>query len=450
VRRRLLATWLLVVPGLVLVELAPAVASQAERWTPLQPATDHTVAVALADGTAALISIGGDDDATIYDQRRAADGSLGTPTEVTTVDGAEDCRPVEAATALSNVAVAVECFTQTGLDDPPMRLAALVWTAAGGWTWQVHFSSTLSSLDYSPDGQYVVFTSKNRYGRPHHLTSYHAEQGWRDVRRREIGPAGDDLVAAVTDDGDLYALRGAGFEDEPGYWWGGRLAIFRYDASRGEWARLFARSYPDGGIRPVGVDIAGGRVFAAVVRSRSTGALHGLEDKLVALSGNPRNPRVWKDMGWVRDVLAADAAITSRGVGVVGWQQLDEPRSVRPHLTTWAPQRQPTLYHLPWPTTPTDAAGSGRAMDLSVSANGSSAVAVVRHRQGSPRSAVAAAAFKVRRDGAILDSVDATWRRQPVDTTVQVVASASTASATLGRMRGPFVTLPQVRLGFLP
>jgi len=166
--------------------------------------------------------------------------------------------------------VAVECQANTGLEDPPTTLAELVWTGDDGWVWHVQPEGELGSLDYSSHGRYVVFTTNSQYGRAHHVTSYHADLGWRDLTRRELGSTGDDLVAAINDAGSVVALRGAGFEDEPGYWFGGRLLVESYDATTGTWRQRFSRRYPDGGVDPAGIDLAAGRIVATLVRSRST------------------------------------------------------------------------------------------------------------------------------------------------------------------------------------
>jgi hypothetical protein len=432
-----------------LAVLSPADATEGQ-WSPLQEAGGNTLAVALDSQTTALISVGGQDDATIYDQRRTAAGTLGPTTAVTTVDDAAYCRPVEAVTALGNVAVAVECQAKTGLEDPPTRLVELVWTGDDGWVWKVQPEGELGSLDYSTQGQYVVFTSNSQYGRPHHVTSYHADLGWRDLTRRELGSTGDDLVAAISDAGNVVALRGAGFEDEPGYWFGGRLRIETYDAAAGRWTQAFTRKYPDGGINPAGVDLAAGRIMATLVRSRSTGKVSGLADKVVVLSGKPNHPRFWSSPRWQRHVLTASAAITRSGVGVAGWQAVDDRRTATSWFATWARARkEPSVHDLNGSTTLTDAAASGRAMDLSVSANGHCAIAYVRHRAGVDHSTVAATLFRVGRDGAPRRKVDATWR-QPVDTTVDMTVSATSTSITLGRMIGPFVPSPLTQYSVYP
>jgi hypothetical protein len=77
-------------------------------------------------------------------------------------------------------------------------------------------------------------------------------------------------------------------------------------------------------------------------------------------------------------------------------------------------------------------------MDLSISAGGHGAIAYVRHRPGVGRATVGVASFRVGGDGGLRRQVDETWQ-QPVTTTVDVTASATSASVTLGRMAGPFV-----------
>ena len=310
VHRRVSSLCVLAVAASTLATLSPADAAE-DEWGPLHKADGSTLAVALDNRTTALVSVGGPDDATIYDQRRTA-GTLGPRTEVMTVEGAESCRPVEAVTELGNFAVAVECQTQTGLEDPPTTLVEMVWTGDDGWVWQVQPEGELGSVDYSPRGQYVVFASNSRYGRRHHVTSYHADLGWRDLTRRELEPTGDDLVAAISDSGNLVALRGAGSEDEPGSWYGGRLRIETYNAGAGTWTTQFSRTYPSGGIHPSGIDLSAGRILATVVRSRSTGELDGLEDRVVVLSGKPSGPRRAHREAVVRDVGAHRRA-TVRG-----------------------------------------------------------------------------------------------------------------------------------------
>ncbi len=449
VHRRLSALCVLAVAVSALATPSPAGAVD-DEFGPLQEADGSTLAVALDSRTTALVSVGGPDDATIYDQRRTAAGALGPRTEVTTVEGATSCRPVEAVTELGNFAVAVECQTRTGLEDPPTKLIELVWTGDDGWVWHVQRESDLGSLDYSPHGQYVVFTSNSRYGRPHHVTSYHADLGWRDLTRRELGLTGDDLIAAISDAGNVVALRGAGSEDEPGYWFGGRLRIETYNDTVGKWTHQFTRDYPDGGIDPSGIDMSAGRIVATLVQSRSTGELYGRADRVVLLSGIPSDPRFWSSPRWNRQVLTASAAITRAGVGVLAWHAVDDRRTAKPWFATWTPQHeQPSVHDLKWRTTLTDAAVSGRAMDLSVSANGHGAIAYVRHRRGVGHSTVAGASFRVGRSGGLHRQVDATWQ-QPVDATVNATAGATSTSITLGHMGGPFVLSPLTQYSIGP
>ena len=410
-------------------------AAAADGWSPLQEVGGHALAVALEDGSTALVSIGGDDGATVFDQRRAADGTLGPLTRVTSVRGADSCEPVEAATSRSNFAVAVECRTTTGLEDPPTTLVELVWTGDDGWVWRVQRKASLGSVDYSPRGQYAVFASNSEYGRPHHVTSYHADLGWRDLTRRESGSTGDDMVVAINDAGDVVALRGAGSEDEPGYWYGGRLRLETYDDATRTWTRRTTRSFRDGGIDPLGIDVVGSRFAAAVVESRSTGRLRGREDRIVLLTGRPGDPRTWSSRRWSRQVLTGEAALTDDGVAVASWHALSDGHTARPWFATWpARDRAPDVHDLPGPTTLTEAAASGRAMDLSVSPGGHGAIAWVRHRRGDDHASVAGASFRIGRDGRLGEQVDATWEQQPVGTTVDVTASEASTSATLRRL----------------
>ena len=448
VHRRLLALVAVAATASTLATPSPAGAADG-GWSPLVEAGGHALAVALDDGTTVLVSVGGPDDATVYDQRRSATGELGPRTAVTTVGDAEACRPAQAATAAGNLAVAVECSAKTDLEDPPTRLAELVWTGDDGWVSHVQPEGELGSLDYSPQGQYAVFTSNSRYGRGHHVTSYQADLGWRDLKRRELGGYGDDLVAAIGDDGDVVALRGAGFEDEPGYWFGGRLRLETYDAATGAWTRQFDRRYPNGGIDPAAVDVAEDRITATVVRSRSTGQVDGLDDRLVLLSGEPGEPRSWSPTRWSRDVLAATAAVTRSGVAVAAWQEVGRGGAVQPRFATWAPGRgRPRVWDLQRRTTLTNAATSGRALDVAVSATGHGAVAYVRHRSGVAHAEVAGASFRVDRHGRLHDLVETTWRR-PVGTTVDVTAGATSASVTLGRMARTYYVPPTTRYSVL-
>ncbi len=437
------------IAGSTLPATGPAAADEA--WSPLQESTGSTLAVALDDGTTALISVGGADEATVVDQRRAADGTVGAATTVLTVEDAEACRPVDAATAVGNFAVAVECRLQTEFEEPPTVLAALVWTADDGWVWRVQRDAVLGSVDYSPAGQYAVFATDSEYSKAHHVTSYHADLGWRDLTRRERGVATtDDIVAAIDDAGNVVAIRGAGFEDEPGYWFGGRLRIETYDDAAQEWTRRLSRSYPDGGIDPQAIDVSGGRFAATLVESRSTGRLYGREDRVVVLTGRPGSPRTWTSPRWGRQVITAAGAVTGDGVGVASWQAVDRGRTARSWVATWTPKAtKPTVRALPGRTSRTDATLSGDTMDLAVSDNGRGAVAWVRHRRGAEQSSVAGTSFHIGRDGRVGDRVDATWL-QPVGATVAVTASETSSAVTLGRMIADFYPAPETRFSVIP
>ncbi|GAA1919428.1 hypothetical protein [Nocardioides hwasunensis] len=442
----------LAVAAALLVSATLAVSSSAaapESWGALQEADGHGLAVALDGEQTALISVGGSDEATVYDQRRAGDGSVGAPVEVMTVAGADHCRPVEAASADGNLAVAVECQRTTDLEDPPTRLVELVWTGDDGWAWRVQPEGELGSLDWSPGGQFALFTSNSQYGRPHHLTSYHPDLGWRDLTRRERGLTGDTMIAAVDDSGDAVALRGAGFEDKPGYWFGGRLRIETYDAARRTWTTRVTRRYPDGGVHPTGLDLDGGRIAATVVESRSTGRLDSRDSRVVVLSGRPGDPRVWAPRRWSRQVVTSSAAITGQEVAVVAWQAVDRGRTARPRVATWVPRRpQPRVRSLAGATTLTDATVSGDTMDLAVSAGGRGVVAWVAHTRGARQSSVEVTSFQVGRDGHLRHPVAATWS-QPVGATVAVTSGDTSSAVTIGRVIAQFYPAPETRFAVI-
>jgi hypothetical protein len=432
----------------VAVALAAVVAplpASAEQWSPLTTVPTRTLAVALDDGTTALMSTGGPAGATVYDQRRAADGSLGPSTAVVSVPGVTACRPVESASALSNVAVGVECQVVTGQEEPPTRLVELVWTGDDGWVWKVVREGELASVDYSPQGQYALFASNSRYGGPHRLTTYHADLGWEALRRPQLGPTGDHLVAAVSDGGDVVAVRGASDEDEPGYYTDGRLRVDTWANAgvRGRWTVRLDRAYPDGGVRPTAVDLGGSGYTATLVQSRSTGRLDGRADRLVVLGGTPTAVRLRAVGRWSRQVLAADAARTVAGVGVAAWQSV-EGRTARTRLATWAPGRARPVVRalaLPGRTTLTDAVATGRGLDLAVSPGGRGLVARVEHLRGATDATVRADAFTVDGAGAVGPGVQAAWP-QPRGVTVDVSAAAASAAVALGLLSGPFYLEP--------
>jgi len=443
----------LVVGGLLLTGLQQAEAAP-PTWTPLESAGDNTLPIAQDHGRTLLISTGGPDDATIYEQHRAADGSLGPRTAITTVDEAEGCLPARSATAIGNVAVAVECRTTTGLEDPPIRLAALVHTDDDGWTWQIFGDARLGSLDYSPGGQYVVFTTNSEYGRRHHVTTYHADLGWQDLRRRERGFSGDRVIAAVTDAGAIIELQSAGSEDEPGYWIDGRLALSRFDPVTARWTRLQTHRYPDGGIFGTDIDVAGGRVFATATRYRDTGQLNGRDARLLVLRGGVPHAHIEMVGEFTRGILAAHSAITRDGVGVAAWQAKGDDRLAAAAFLTWSPRRSnPTVVDLQATTKVTNAVGFGRGLDLALQANGHGVIAWVESSRKASRSTVGAASFAIARHGRIVESgprrpVDATWRDRPLNTTVSVSSSVRGGTVTLGRL-DLFLPSRQVRFSSL-
>lgn len=420
------------------------------QWSPLHPASDGSRAVALADGSTALVSVGGDRGATVFDQRLAGDGSLGPRVEVTSVDDVEDCRVVDAATAVSTIAVAVECRVRTGVEEPPTRLLQLVWTGDEGWVWKVRPEGEIGSVDVSPQGRYALFASNSGYGRPHHLTSHHPDLGWSDLTR-PVAPldAGADMIAAINDAGSLLTVRGEGSEIEPGSWDGGRLRIDGWNARTEEWTTKHTRRRERGGFTARGVDVAGGRFVATVVESRSTGELDGRAHRVLVLSGRPSRPRSWTTPRWAYGVLAGRAATTASGVGVVAWQAASKPVPVedplgaapvsqlRSWVATWAPSRgRPVTERLVGRTPEDDAAWYDRSLDLSVGADGHGVVAHVQHDRDGADWAVTARSFVVGPRGRLRHVSEQAWRL-PADPVVDVVAAAGNTSITLGSMVGP-------------
>ena len=167
------------------------------------------------------------------------------------------------------------------------------------------------------------------------------------------------------------------------------------------------------------------------------------------MSGKPSKPRLWSSHRWNRQVLTASAGITQEGVGVAAWHAVGNGRTAKPWFATWAPKGRPTVRDLKWRTTLNDAAVSGLALDMSVSADGRGVIAYVRQQRGVDHSTVGGSSFRVGRGGALSGQIDATWR-QPVDTTVNVTASTSATSITLGGMIGPFYPSPESRYSVVP
>ena len=195
--------------------------------------------------------------------------------------------------------------------------------------------------------------------------------------------------------------------------------------------------------------MAVGRVTATVVESRSTGELDGLAQRVVLLSGKPSGPTSWSSP-WSRQVLTAFAAVTRARVGVFAWQSAEEP-SYRQVVVRDRPpgDERPTVHDLKWNTTLTHAAEAGRAMDLSVSANGHSAIAYVRHRRGADHSSVAGVSFDVTRRGGLRRQIDVTWQ-QPVNVTVIATSSRTSASITLGQLIHGYVVSPRTQYSVGP
>lgn len=427
------------------------------QWSPLHPARDGSLAVALADGSTALIGVGGDRDATVFDQRLAADGSLGPRVEVTSVDGVEDCRVVDAAAASSNLAVAAQCRVRTGMEEPPTRLLQLVWTGDDGWTWRVRAEGEIGSVDLSPRGQHALFASNSGYGRPHHLTSYHPDFGWRDRTRPVSVDRGADMIAAIDDSGSILTVRGEGSEIEPGSWDGGRLRIDRWNARTEEWTTQHTRRRQRGGFTARGVDVAGGRFVATVVESRSTADPDGRAHRVLVLTGRPSDPRSWTTPRWTHGVPAGRAAITRSGVGVVAWQSagrpvpVDEPLGAAPvsrlrsWVATWAPSRgRPAVEHLAGRIPEGYAAWYDRSLDLSVGADGHGVVAHVQHARDAADWTVTARSFVVPPRGRLRHVSEQTWRL-PADPTLDVVTDAGSTSITLGSMVGSDVPALEVQ-----
>ena len=207
-------------------------------------------------------------------------------------------------------------------------LAELVWTGDDGWVWRVQGDAVLGSVDYSPAGQYAVFATNSEYGRPHHVTSYHADLGWRDLTRRERGrPTIGDIVAAIDDSGDVVAIRGAGSEDEPGYWIGGRLRVETYDDAAGDVDAAPHPELPGRRHRPEGHR----RRRRALLGHAGRVAL----DRQAGRSRQPDRPADGEaqqpaivDLSAVETpVVTATAAITGDGVGAASWQAVGR----RPH-----------------------------------------------------------------------------------------------------------------------
>lgn len=127
--------------------------------------------------------------------------------------------PLAASGAQPTASVPDRIVGSAGVEEPPTRLLQLAWTGDDGWVCKVRPEGEIGSVDYSPQGQYALFASNSGYGRPHHLTSYHPDLGWRDLVRPELPlNTGEDLIAAINDTGSVLTVRSGGYEEEPGSW----------------------------------------------------------------------------------------------------------------------------------------------------------------------------------------------------------------------------------------
>ena len=279
----------------------------------------------------------------------------------------------------------------------------LVWTEADGWSRATYRKCEISSADVSPNGEHAVFATRLQYaGTPQHLTTWSAADGLVDHPRTERGLWGDEYMAGVGDDGRVTVLRTAGFEDEPGYWGFGRLALLRLDPVTGEWSNGITRRYETQGIRGVDLDVAAdGAVVASFLRYRSTASQWpDAPDTSVWLlrkqAGTP--PTLVAVSELTRDVFAVDSGITGAGVGVVAWQQgrPDSPASTwRAHWPADAPVPVHATRLGRGEATPGVRAGYGLA--LAVDADGSTVLAWVS-RDASGASATAWAPLLVPAD----------------------------------------------------
>ena len=250
--------------------LLPAAAE--DGWGNREAVNGTERAALLEDGSTVLLSTGGRREQIVYERRRAPDGDLGRRTEVTRLPAGQQCEVADVDVQRSTIAAGVGCLIRAGEEDPPGIAVELVWTEADGWSRATYRKCEISSADVSPNGEHAVFATRLQYaGTPQHLTTWSAADGLVDHPRKERGLWGDEYVAGVGDRGRVSALRTAGFEDEPGYWGFGRLALLRLDPATGEWSKGITRRYETQGIRGVDLDVAAdGSVVASYLRYRST------------------------------------------------------------------------------------------------------------------------------------------------------------------------------------
>ena len=172
-------------------------------------------------------------------------------------------------------------------------------------------------------------------------------------KRRELGSTGDELIAAVSDTGDVVALRGAGFEDEPGYWFGGLLRHRDLQSTR----RGSGRGDSTGSTPTVASTQPASTFRADTSRRPSSRRARPVSStaspgRVVLLSGSTSKPRLWSPPRWSRQcppppprrsrVLASASS---------AWQAVDEGKTAKSWFSTWAPDRaKPVVHDLGWPT----------------------------------------------------------------------------------------------------
>ncbi len=431
--------------------LLPAAAE--DGWGDREAVNGTERAAVLEDGTTMLLSTGGQREQIVYERRRAPDGDLGRRTAVTTLPGGQQCEVADVDVQRSTVAAGVECLIRTGVDDPPGIAVELVWTEADGWSRATYRKCEISSADVSPNGEHAVFATRLQYaGTPQHLTTWSAADGLVDHPRTERGLWGDEYVAGVGDDGRVTVLRTAGFEDEPGYWGFGRLALLRLDPVTGEWSNGITRRYETQGIRGVDLDVAAdGAVVASFLRYRSTASQWpDAPDTSVWLlrkrAGTP--PTLVAVSELTRDVFAVDSGITGAGVGVVAWQQgrPDSPASTwRAHWPADAPVPVHATRLGRGEATPGVRAGYGLA--LAVDADGSTVLAwVSRDASGTSATAWAAPAGARRPH----DDNSRAWAEARNAAVAATVGASGTAAVILGNVRWYGVLGPAADLSYRP
>lgn len=325
------ATAALIAVGLAATAIAPAHA-RAVRWTPPQDTRGPAVAATLADGTTVLITVGGERDTVVFEQRRSPDGTLGERTAIGPVERGAYCAPLLVDVQRSTIGLVVRCQARTGLEDPPSISVEMVWTEATGWSSRDRRRSSPLSVDVSPNGEHVVFTTDNEYyQRPSHVSSYDVVLGWSDRTWAERGVWGDRLVAAVDNAGDVEVARSTGFEDEPGAWIGGAVELMHYDEGTDAWVRDFLRKGHGVGVTDLELDrAADGRLFGSYVRH------FGNQEELWVLRADaPTDPALVQAGRRSPDLYSQASVSTGRGWGYVGWQQATARGEYQTFVKRW-------------------------------------------------------------------------------------------------------------------